>query len=120
MKIAFKGMRMPATDANKARAVSQLEPLEKILPVDAHVYVETGRTTTHHKSSDTLFQASVLIDSKGNTYYARVQDADLNTALDRACRDVIESVRQEKGRKQTLARRGRMIIKRLTKSAFYE
>lgn len=108
------------TDALKQRAQSRLEPLAKLINENAHVYIEAGATSNHHKSFPSKFQASVTVDARKQMHYAKVLDADMNAALDRAIDDVIESVKHEKGRRQTLIRRGHMAIKRLTKSAFYE
>ncbi|MDB4984765.1 MAG: hypothetical protein JWM20_944 [Patescibacteria group bacterium] len=120
MNIAFKGLRMPLTDEMKKHVRTALAPLEKILPDHVHVYAEVGKTSNHHRSGDDIYQASITLDTKGHMHFASVTDGDAYKAIDRAGLDIVESVKQNRGRKQTLARRGRMIIKRLTKSAFYE
>ena len=111
---------MPLTDELKKRVADGLAPLEKFLPDTARVYAEIGKTSNHHRSGDGVYQASVTLDTKGQMHFAKVAGSDAYKATDQACLDIVESVKQNRGRKQTLVRRGRMIIKRLTKSAFYE
>ncbi len=118
MNISIKGVRMPLTEAIKDYATKKLEPLEKLMPHDAYVHVELGKPSAHHKAGPDVFLAEIALDTNGQTYFARVTESDLYAGIDRVTAEITETVKQGKGRRQTLMRRGRMMLKQLIQKDF--
>lgn len=109
---------MPLTDAITDAVHNKMATLEKVIHTNAFAHVELGKPSAHHKTGDDVCAAEITIDMKGQTYFVQVTDADLYTALDRAVSDMNEMIKQGKGKRQTLARRGRMMVKQLLKRGF--
>jgi ribosomal subunit interface protein len=109
---------MPLTSAITEAVHKKTASLEKFIHTNAFVQVELGKPSSHHKSGNDIFATEITVDMKGHTYYVQVTDADLYTSLDRATADIIEMIKHGKGRRQTLARRGRIAIKNLLKKGF--
>lgn len=118
MNISIKGIRMSLTDAITDAVHNQLKTLEKLIPTRSFVHVELGKPSAHHKSGEDVFQAEITLDTKGQTYFVQIAHSDLYQALDRAVYDIGEMIKQEKGKKQTLLRKGRMLVKQLMKQGF--
>lgn len=106
---------MPLTSAIKEYVQSKVTTLEKVIHTPAYVHVEIGKPSSHHKSGEDVFQAELTIDTNGQTYFSRVMHADLYQALDQVVLKIAEMIKQNKGKKQTLFRKGRMVIKKLLK-----
>ena len=118
LTITIKGLRIPLTDAITQAVYNKCSSLEKIVHTPGFVQVELGKPSAHHKAGPDVFVTQMTLDTKGDTYYIEVADADLYPALDRAVADITEMIKQGKGRKQTLLRKGRMMVKQLLKKGF--
>ncbi len=118
LNISIKGLRIPLTDAITDAVYKKVTTLEKIIHTSGFVQVELGKPSAHHKAGTDVFVTEITLDTKGDTYYVEVADADLYTALDRAVADISETFKQGKGKKQTLMRKGRMMVKQLLKKGF--
>ena len=109
--MTLKGLRMELTDSIKNYTTDKLSHLEKFIPTGAHIAVEIGRPSSHHKSGPDVYQASIEIDSAGQTYYICITDADLYASIDRARDEIAEMIKQGRGKKQALWKQGRAMIK---------
>lgn len=118
MNISIKGLRISLTEAITEAVHTKLSALDKLIHTKAFVHVELGKPSSHHKSGDDVFMAEITIDMKGQTYFVQVANADMYQALDRAVYDIGEMIKQEKGKRQTLLRKGRMLVKQLIKKGF--
>ena len=115
MNISIKGIRISLTDAITEAVYAKLATLDKLIPTQAFVQVELGKPSAHHKTGEDVFLAEITIDMKGHTYFVEVHHSDMYLALDRATYDIGEMIKQEKGKRQTLLRKGRMLVKQLLK-----
>lgn len=106
---------MPLTHAIKEYVESKVLTLEKVIHRSAFIHVEIGKPSAHHKSGEDVFHAELTIDTNGHTYFARVMHADLYQALDQVISIIGEMIKQDKGKKQTMLRKGRIAIKKLLK-----
>lgn len=111
MNISIKGIRMPLTEAIKEYTFKKLEPLAKIAPSASYVRVELGKPSAHHRGGPDAFLAEISVDAAGRTHFARVLESDLYAGIDRVAAEIVESVKQGKGKRQTLLRRGRNMLK---------
>ena len=118
LNISIKGLRMPLTDAITDAVYKKVHSLDRIIHTNAYVHVELGKPSSHHKAGDDVFLVEITVDAKGSTYFIAVTDGDLYSALDRAVSDMAEIIKQGKGKRQTLLRKGRMMVKRLLKQGF--
>lgn len=118
MNISIKGLRIPLTEAIKEYVSKKLEPLEKIMTHNAYVHVELGKPSAHHKTGPDAFMAEITIDTNGHVYFARARESDLYAAIDAVTAEIIETVKQGKGKRHTLLRRGRMMLKQFIQKDF--
>lgn len=116
--INIKGIHIELTDALKQYVYSKLGSLEKFIPVNAHVRVEIGRPSAHHKSGDDIYMTEIEIDWNGQVYYIKTNDADQYAAIDRARDEIIEMIKSGKGKQQALWKRGRSVVKDMMKWDF--
>jgi ribosomal subunit interface protein len=119
MNITLKGLHMPLTDALKQYSHDKLQSLEKFIHQNALVHVEIGKPSKHHKAGPDVFHAEITIDSNGHNYFVQITDADLYVAIDRATTEILEMIKQGRGKRQTLIRKGRMALKELARKGFY-
>ncbi len=119
MNITLKGLHMPLTDALKQYSHEKLESLEKFVHANAYVHLEIGKPSNHHKGGPDTFVAEITIDSNGHNYFVEVSESDLYTAIDRAVAEMLEMIKQGKGKRHTMARKGRMMLKELMRKGFY-
>lgn len=118
LNISIKGLRIPLTDAITDAVHKKVSTLEKLIHTTGFVQVELGKPSAHHKAGSDVFVTEITLDTKGDTYYVEVADADLYVALDRAVADLSEIIKQGKGKKQTMMRKGRIMVKQLLKRGF--
>jgi ribosomal subunit interface protein len=111
----IKGLHMPLTDALKAYVHEKVSSLENLVSPGAFLYAEIGKPSHHHKGGEDVFQAEITLDTNGQTYFVKTTESDLYRAIDRAAADMLDMVKQGRGKRQTLLRRGRMAIKQLLK-----
>jgi ribosomal subunit interface protein len=113
MNISIQGIKMSLTEAIKDAVYRKLESLEKFIQHPAHVSVELGKPSAHHKAGPDVFLTEITIDTNGQTYFVKSTHSDLYAALDLATSEMSEVIKQGKGKRQTLVRKGRMMIKNL-------
>ena len=110
---------MPLTEAITDYSHTKLQSLEKFVHEHAYVHLEIGKPSHHHKGGPEAFQAEITIDSNGHNYFVQILDSDLYVAIDRAVAEMLEMIKQGKGKRHTLARKGRMMLKELMRKGFY-
>ncbi len=120
MNISIKGLRMPLTEAITNAVHTELRALNKLIHTKAYVHVELGKPSAHHKSGEDVFMTEITIDMKGQTYFVQVHHSNLYQSINKAVYDMGEMIKQEKGKRQTLLRKGRMLVKDLLKKGFTE
>ena len=118
LNISIKGRRMPLTEAIAEAVHKKSASLEKLINTNAFVYIELGKPSAHHKGGADVFVTEVTVDVKGHTYYVHSAAEDLYLSLERAIADVGEMIKQGRGKRHTLVRRGRIAIKELLKKGF--
>jgi ribosomal subunit interface protein len=129
MKINIKATGIELTPAISSYVNKKVFSIEKYLPAmpahagqagldkgnkDVVAQVEVGKCTHHHKSGS-IFRAEVHITGGGLDLYAVSEMEDLYAAVDIVRDEVIHSMLQSKGKRQTLARRGAEMIKNMMK-----
>ena len=111
MKINIKatGMELtPAISEYVEKKVGMLEKYVRNSGVIAHV--EVGRSTQHHKTGN-VFRAEVHLVGAGFDLYAAAEHSDLYAAIDLVKDDIARTAVGEKGRRETLTRRGARLVK---------
>lgn len=119
LHIAMKGLNMDLTEALKDYVHDKLGSLEKFIHADSHIAVEIGRPSKHHKRGNDIYMAEINVDTNGQTYFIQVFENDLYAAVDRMRDEVTELIKQGKGKRQTLLKKGRMMLKQLQRKGFY-
>lgn len=115
MNTNIKATNMELTDAIKDYVNSRISSIEKFVMKDgAHVNVEVGKTTNHHKNGD-VFKAEIEIRSDGNVFFAQAETDDLYKAIDMAREDVVRELTSTKDRNTSLFRRGARSVKKMLK-----
>ena len=110
---------MELTEAIKKYVYDRVAVLEKFTGDDSYLYVQVGKPSRHHKGGEEEFMTEMTLDTRGHVYFVEVTDADLYTAIDNASEEIINQIKQGKGKRHTLLRKGRMMLKQLTKKGFY-
>jgi ribosome hibernation promoting factor len=116
--LSIKGLHMELTDALESYVQDKMSSLKKFLPHDAHVMVEIGRPSIHHKTGTDIYQAEIEASTAKQTFFISITDADLYAAIDRARDEIVELIKQGKSKKTTMVRRGGMMMKDLMKIDF--
>ena len=119
MNMNIKGLQIDLTDAIKGYVQTRIASLEKFVKDGAYAYIQVGKPSKHHKGGQHEFLAEISLDTHGHTYFIEMTDADLYTAIDNAVEEIINQVKQGKGKRQTALRRGHMMLKNLTRKGFY-
>lgn len=117
MNINFKATSIELTDAIRSYAEKRIETLEKIFgdgESSAIFDVELSKTTNHHKSGD-IFRTEITARSGGNSYRTVSVMDDLYASIDEAKEELGRKIVAEKGKSQTLYRRGAKQIKNILK-----
>ena len=118
MKINIKATGIELTPAISNYVNKKISSIEKYIDkknVQATVaQVEVGKNTRHHKTGN-VFRAEVHITGAGLDLYAVSEMDDLYAAIDIVKDEIIHSLVQVKGKKETLTRRGAKIIKNMLK-----
>ena len=111
MKINIKATGIELTQAITDYVHEKVSALEKYVKnPDAVAQVEVGRTTAHHKSGD-IFKAEVHVTGDGLDLYAVSEHSDLYAAIDEVKDEIVRNTVSEKGKRQTLTRRGGQMVK---------
>ena len=117
MKINIKATGIELTPAISSYVNKKIYSIEKYLDknnANVVAQVEVGKSTKHHKTGN-VFRAEVHITGGGLDLYAVSEKEDLYSAIDIVKDEVVHSVVQSKGKRQTLTRRGAEMIKNMMK-----
>jgi putative sigma-54 modulation protein len=120
MKINVKATGIELTPAISAYVDKKVSTLEKLLDPNITgvlASVEVGRVTEHHKSGS-IFRAEIHLTGGGLDLYADSQQDDLYVAIDEVKDEILHSLSQSKGKKETLARRGSRVLKDMMKGLY--
>lgn len=112
MKTNIKATGIELTEAISDYALKRLEALEKYLGNNEGVVaeVELGRSTKNHKSGD-FFKAEIHLSGGGIDLYAVAEESTLYAAIDLVKDEMVRNLTQDKGKKETMARRGGRMLK---------
>ena len=115
MRINIKATGIELTPAISEYVNKKVGALGKYLNnKDIVAQVEVGRNTRHHKTGE-VFMAEVHLTGAGLDLYAVSEHSDLYAAIDLVKDEIARSAVQQKGKRETLARRGAKIIKGMMK-----
>lgn len=115
MQIDFKGTNYEPTDEVLTLARRKVANLEKFLGDDtatARAYVDLGRET-EGKQNGNVWYTDIIVETAGDRFYAKETKDSIEKALDAAVGDVAKRLRRSRKRKQTLFKRGGVLIKSL-------
>lgn len=115
MKINIKATNIELTNAIYDYVNRRLEGLEKFTKdQEVIAYVEVGKTTKHHKEGE-IFKAEFNLEISGTKFYSLSEKVDLYQAIDDAKEEVVNQIKNNKKRKQTLYKRGAASVKKMLK-----
>lgn len=119
MKINIKATGIELTPAISDYAYKKIFTIEKYLPSDSNpedvvASIEVGKSTKHHKSGN-FFRAEVHVTGTGLDLYAVCETEDLYASIDAVRDEIVRNTVQSKGKRQTIARRGAEMMKRVMK-----
>jgi len=94
----------------------RLESIAKIIGDDTSVKcdVELGRTSTHHNKGD-VFKAEIHIVGGGKNLFAASEQVDLYSAIDAVRDEILQGLKADKSKKQSLGRKGGAEVKNIIK-----
>ncbi len=110
MNIIIKGVHMEMTEAIRSYVQKKLEPVKKFVDEGSKIEVDLGKTTNHHRNGD-IFRAEYNIVTDGKLTRIEAVAEDLYTAIDVAQTDLLNALANQKGKKQTLWKKGSQRIK---------
>lgn len=107
---------MDLTDALTNYVSKKLEAVDKLVSEykEVSVYVEIGKTTNHHKQGN-YFKAEFDISIDGEKFFTVSEKSDLHKAIDDAKDQLINRIKNNKKRKNTLFKRGAASVKKMVK-----
>src|SRR3989344_5992839 len=117
MKINIKATGIELTQAISDYVHKKVSSIEKYINkehVDTVAQVEVGKSTHHHKAGN-IFRAEVRIIGGGLDLYAVSEKEDLYAAIDLVKDEIVQSLLQSKGKRETLARKGALMMKSVMK-----
>src|SRR3989344_5325056 len=117
MKINIKATGIELTQAISDYVYKKVSSIEKYINkehIDTVAQVEVGKSTHHHKAGN-IFRAEVRIIGGGLDLYAVSEKEDLYAAIDLVKDEVVQSLLQSKGKRETLTRRGAEMMKSMMK-----
>ncbi|MDO8471451.1 MAG: ribosome-associated translation inhibitor RaiA [bacterium] len=117
MKINIKATGIELTQAISDYVYKKISSIEKYLDksnTDIIAQVEVGRSTRHHKTGN-IFRAEVHITGMGLDLYAVSEMEDLYAAIDVVKDEIVHSILQLKGKRETLTRKGAKMMKSVMK-----
>jgi putative sigma-54 modulation protein len=111
MNISIKTTNIELTPALKDYTEKRITKASKFIGKDVVVAVEIGKTTNHHKHGD-VFRAEInLTIFLGKQFRAVSEKPDLYEAIDDVRDEIVRSVSSEKGKTDTLWKKGARKIK---------
>ena len=80
-------------------------------------YVEVGKTTEHHKTGD-LFRTEITLHIGGKSFRATAEKEDLYSSIDVVTDEITQELKNFKGKRSSLFKRGASKIKSLIKGIY--
>ncbi len=114
-KVIFKETNVDLTDEYKMRIEEKFSMLDKYSsgnPISMNV--EIARTTNHHRNGD-VFRTELNLNLNGKKFYAKSEKEDLPASIDDVIEKISNDITGEKGRSETLFRRGARSVKKMMK-----
>ncbi len=111
--IGLKGAHIDITPAIRTYAEEKIKTLERFVDSaneDVFVEAELG-TTTHHHQQGNIFRAEITLRTPHISVRAEAEKEDLYVAIDAAKDELIEELKKNKARHQTLIRKGGRMFK---------
>ncbi len=116
MQIHFKAMNYEIPLAVREFAEKKLSALSKFLGSEekgeSDIYVELGRETEAH-AHGRVWRAELNFDQDGKRFRAVATEESLEDAIDRSIEDLTRELRTNKGRKESIMRRGGGVFKNM-------
>lgn len=114
-KIIFKETNVDLADDYKQRVEEKFAALDKYSGGEPlTMNVEIARTTNHHRNGD-VFKTELRLKINGKSFYARSEKEDLPASIDDVLEKISNDITREKGREETLFRRGARSVKKMMK-----
>lgn len=113
MNFTVKATNTTLTPTIEEYIGKKIAQFDKIIPgedTSAHMSVEIGKETEHHKTGDVFF-AELNLHIAGKDFRTRRNGQDMYAALDIAKDELLDTVRGYKNKKTTLYRRGKLMVK---------
>lgn len=120
MNINLQSKNMELTPAIHDYVIKRVTDLEKLLVSmeqdgsEAVISFDISRNTGHNNGED-VFHADCLIKIAGEEFYGSADEADMYAAIDAIKEKLFQEIRKNKGRKQTLFKRGAASVKKMLK-----
>lgn len=119
MQINIKAHNTSLTPAIADYVNKRLGGLEKFIKEksnDASLDVEVGKTTNHHNTSETNFEAKAKLNVGTMHLRCQATDMDLYAAIDKLRDELARDMTSEKSKRLTMVRRGGQKIKAMLRS----
>ena len=117
MKTHIKVTNTSLTPAIEEYIYKKMEMLDKLIHKDdtsAHVAVEVGKNSEHHKAGE-IFFSELNMHIAGKDLRVRFDADDIYAAIDKAKDEMMHALRAHRGKRETLLRRGGSAIKNMLK-----
>lgn len=115
MRINIKATNMDLTFAIEENIKNRISSINKFLNNnDAILKIEVGKTTNHHNKGD-IYRAEIDISSGEEKYYASFEGEDLYNSINQVKDQILREIKDKRGKKQTLFKRGAISIKKRIK-----
>mgnify|MGYP003393664890 CR=1 FL=1 len=117
MKINIKATGIELTQAITDYVDKKISSIEKYIERGGNgivVEVEVGKSTQHHKAGN-VFRAEVHITGGRLDLYAVSEKEDLYAAIDVVRDEIVHNIVQSKEKRETLTRKGAMMMKYMMK-----
>ncbi len=114
MRINIKATGIELTPAITNYVEKKIAGIEKYFKAagEAVVAVEVGKKSQHHKTGE-IFHAEVHVIGGSLDVYALAEQADLYAAIDLVKDEIVQKLTHEKGKRDTMTRRGGRILKNM-------
>ncbi|HYC34158.1 MAG TPA: ribosome-associated translation inhibitor RaiA [Candidatus Paceibacterota bacterium] len=112
LKQHLKATNIELTDAISDYVEKKIGVLEKIIApqLESLAEVEVGKTTNHHNKGD-VFRAEVNLTMGDKQLRAVAVENDLYKAIDKVKDGIVREVKNAKGRRENLIKRGHRKLK---------
>lgn len=120
MRLNLKATDIVLTDFIRSYLNKRLRSLGKLIDVEDSavlIDVELGRTTRHHQTGD-IFFAEINIHRGKDAFRAVSDRENLIAAIDAMRDDIARELSSDKGKKQSMLRRGGQAAKTMLRGSF--